>query len=101
MMLAAQQVATTGVSIRARSRLIQSTQQRAQPRRGRSLARSCRAAAGVQFGVHANVWEGSWTPEEAKRAIAGTAAAGYDLIEGERSPLHPCPPIPVSSIMAC
>ena len=49
----------------------------------------------MQFGVHANVWEGSWTPEEAKRAIAGTAAAGYDLIEGGRvsvvPPPHPAP----------
>ncbi len=55
----------------------------------------------MQFGVHANVWEGSWTPEEAKRAIAGTAAAGYDLIEGERFPPHPCLALPMSSIMAC
>lgn len=33
------------------------------------------------FGVHALVWTGGWSPEEAELAIASTAAAGYDLIE--------------------
>lgn len=41
------------------------------------------ASASVQFGVHALVWEGGWTQPEAERAIAGTKAAGYDLIEGK------------------
>ncbi|MCZ2805829.1 sugar phosphate isomerase/epimerase [Modestobacter sp. VKM Ac-2983] len=35
----------------------------------------------VTHGVHALVWTGSWTREEARRAIAATAEAGYDLIE--------------------
>jgi D-psicose/D-tagatose/L-ribulose 3-epimerase len=33
------------------------------------------------FGVHALVWTGGWSPEEAELAISSTAAAGYDLIE--------------------
>ena len=33
------------------------------------------------FGVHALVWTGGWSPEEAEHAISSTAAAGYDLIE--------------------
>lgn len=35
----------------------------------------------VTHGVHALVWTGSWTREEARRAVAATAEAGYDLIE--------------------
>ncbi|MGY1748999.1 sugar phosphate isomerase/epimerase family protein [Modestobacter sp. SYSU DS0511] len=35
----------------------------------------------VTHGVHALVWTGGWTPEEARKAIAATAEAGYDLIE--------------------
>lgn len=33
------------------------------------------------LGVHALVWTGGWSPDEAEFAIASTAAAGYDLIE--------------------
>ena len=33
------------------------------------------------LGVHALVWTGGWSPEEAERATAATAAAGYGLIE--------------------
>ena len=33
------------------------------------------------LGVHALVWTGSWTPEDAELAISSTAKAGYDLIE--------------------
>lgn len=33
------------------------------------------------YGVHALVWTGGWSPQEAEHAIASTAAAGYDLIE--------------------
>ena len=33
------------------------------------------------LGVHALVWTGGWSPDEAELAIASTAAAGYDLIE--------------------
>ena len=33
------------------------------------------------FGVHALVWTGGWSPDEAEHAISSTAAAGYDLIE--------------------
>src|SRR4028119_2028652 len=32
-------------------------------------------------GVHALVWTGGWSPDEARHAIASTAEAGYDLIE--------------------
>ena len=33
------------------------------------------------LGVHALVWTGGWSPEEAELAISSTAKAGYDLIE--------------------
>ena len=36
---------------------------------------------GITYGVHALVWTGGWSPQEARRAVAATAAAGYDLIE--------------------
>lgn len=35
----------------------------------------------ITYGVHALVWTGGWSPPEARRAIAASAAAGYDLIE--------------------
>jgi D-psicose/D-tagatose/L-ribulose 3-epimerase len=35
----------------------------------------------MKLGVHALVWVGGWSPEEARHAIASTAEAGYDLIE--------------------
>jgi D-psicose/D-tagatose/L-ribulose 3-epimerase len=35
----------------------------------------------MRLGVHALVWVGGWSPEEARQAISSTAAAGYDLIE--------------------
>jgi D-psicose/D-tagatose/L-ribulose 3-epimerase len=35
----------------------------------------------MKLGVHALVWVGGWSPEEARHAVASTAAAGYDLIE--------------------
>lgn len=34
-----------------------------------------------QLGVHALVWTGGWTPEDAEFAISSTAKAGFDLIE--------------------
>lgn len=34
-----------------------------------------------RIGIHALVWVGGWTEDEAARAIASSAAAGYDLIE--------------------
>ncbi len=36
---------------------------------------------GNPLGVHALVWTGGWTPDEAEFAIASTKAAGFDLIE--------------------
>jgi len=33
------------------------------------------------LGVHALVWTGGWSPEQAEFAIASTAQAGFDLIE--------------------
>jgi D-psicose/D-tagatose/L-ribulose 3-epimerase len=33
------------------------------------------------LGVHALVWTGGWTPEDAELAISSTKKAGYDLIE--------------------
>jgi len=36
---------------------------------------------GNQLGVHALVWTGGWTPEEAEFAIASTKNSGFDLIE--------------------
>ncbi|WP_219415680.1 sugar phosphate isomerase/epimerase family protein [Pseudonocardia nigra] len=35
----------------------------------------------ITHGVHALVWTGGWSPEEARHAISSSAAAGYDLIE--------------------
>src|SRR3954451_10284112 len=35
----------------------------------------------VTHGIHALVWTGGWSRDEAQRAIASTAEAGYDLIE--------------------
>jgi D-psicose/D-tagatose/L-ribulose 3-epimerase len=35
----------------------------------------------ITHGVHALVWTGGWSPDEARRAVAATAEAGYDLIE--------------------
>ena len=34
-----------------------------------------------RIGIHALVWVGGWSPEEARRAIASSTEAGYDLIE--------------------
>lgn len=34
-----------------------------------------------RIGIHALVWVGGWTPEEAEKAISSSAEAGYDLIE--------------------
>jgi D-psicose/D-tagatose/L-ribulose 3-epimerase len=35
----------------------------------------------VTHGVHALVWTGGWTPDQARHAISRSAEAGYDLIE--------------------
>jgi D-psicose/D-tagatose/L-ribulose 3-epimerase len=35
----------------------------------------------ITHGIHALVWTGGWSPDEARNAIASTAEAGYDLIE--------------------
>lgn len=35
----------------------------------------------LEFGGHALVWSGDWTPEGARTAISGAARSGYDLIE--------------------
>jgi D-psicose/D-tagatose/L-ribulose 3-epimerase len=35
----------------------------------------------VTHGVHALVWTGGWSPDEARHAISASAEAGYDLIE--------------------
>ena len=35
----------------------------------------------VPHGIHAMVWTGGWSPQQARHAIASTAAAGYDLVE--------------------
>jgi D-psicose/D-tagatose/L-ribulose 3-epimerase len=34
-----------------------------------------------RIGIHALVWVGGWSKEEARKAIASSAEAGYDLIE--------------------
>jgi D-psicose/D-tagatose/L-ribulose 3-epimerase len=35
----------------------------------------------MKLGVHALVWVGGWSPDDARHAVASTAEAGYDLIE--------------------
>ncbi len=34
------------------------------------------------LGIHALVWVGGWSAPESERAIAATAEAGYDFIDG-------------------
>src|SRR5688500_9587912 len=34
-----------------------------------------------RFGIHAMVWVGGWSREDAERAISSAAKLGYDLIE--------------------
>ncbi|MGH8868616.1 MAG: sugar phosphate isomerase/epimerase family protein [Actinomycetes bacterium] len=43
--------------------------------------RSTAAVTTNPIGVHALVWVGGWSPQEARRAIACSAEAGFDLIE--------------------
>ncbi len=35
----------------------------------------------LEFGGHALIWSGDWTPEGARKAISGAARTGYDFIE--------------------
>jgi len=35
----------------------------------------------LEYGGHALVWSGDWTPEGSRKAISGAARAGYDYIE--------------------
>jgi D-psicose/D-tagatose/L-ribulose 3-epimerase len=35
----------------------------------------------VQFGAHAFIWAGEWTPEGAEKVIGGAAEAGLDFVE--------------------
>ena len=35
----------------------------------------------MQFGAHAFIWAGEWTPEGAKKVIGGAAEAGLDFVE--------------------
>ena len=37
--------------------------------------------ASNSLGIHALVWVGGWSPEEAEVAISSSARVGYDLIE--------------------
>lgn len=39
------------------------------------------ATKNLEFGGHALVWSGDWTPEGARTAIAGAKRSGYDYIE--------------------
>lgn len=39
------------------------------------------ASKTLEYGGHALVWSGDWTPEGARKAISGAARAGYDYIE--------------------
>ena len=61
----------------------------------RSIARQAprsgltvRAQGGAQnqIGIHAQVWVGDWSKEEAVKAIKGTKDAGYDIIERKPFP---------------
>lgn len=35
----------------------------------------------MEFGAHAFIWTGDWTPEGARRAVEGAAEAGLDFVE--------------------
>ncbi len=39
------------------------------------------ASKRLEYGGHALVWAGDWTPAGARQAISGAARAGYDYIE--------------------
>ena len=35
----------------------------------------------LQFGAHAFIWAGEWTPEGAEKVIRGASEAGLDFVE--------------------
>ena len=47
------------------------------------LAVRAQAGPSNQIGIHAQVWVGDWSKDEAVKAIKGTKDAGYDIIERE------------------
>ena len=49
----------------------------------RSLAVRAQGGYSNDVGIHAQVWVGDWSKDEAVRAVLGSKAAGYDLIERE------------------
>ena len=51
----------------------------------RHLAIRAQAGPSNPIGIHAQVWVGDWSKDEAVKAIKGTKEAGYDLIEREVS----------------
>ena len=56
---------------------------RSASRRASRASVCARAQAGTlnQIGIHAQVWVGDWSKDEAVKAIKGTKDAGYDIIE--------------------
>ncbi len=51
----------------------------------RHLAVRAQAGPSNPIGIHAQVWVGDWSKDEAVKAIKGTKDAGYDLIERKAS----------------
>jgi len=52
----------------------------------RSIAAKAQGGPSNPIGIHAQVWVGDWSKEEAVTAISGTKKAGYDLIERKSIP---------------
>ena len=51
----------------------------------RHLAIRAQAGPSNPIGIHAQVWVGDWSKDEAVKAIKGTKEAGYDIIERKGS----------------
>lgn len=51
----------------------------------RHLAVRAQAGPSNPIGIHAQVWVGDWSKDEAVKAIKGTKEAGYDIIERKAS----------------
>lgn len=49
--------------------------------RRRCLTTKAQGGPSNPIGIHAQVWVGDWSKNEAVKAISGTKKAGYDLIE--------------------
>lgn len=54
---------------------------RSRPAPRKAVSVKAQAGPSNPIGIHAQVWVGDWSKDEAVKAISGTKKAGYDLIE--------------------